>query len=59
MTGAVNAIEILNEEKISLKSVWSKGPKTYLGIMVSDFPNLFMITGPQKPRGKKSNDFIN
>ncbi len=53
MTGAVNAIEILNEENISLKSVWSKGPKTYLGIMVSDFPNLFMITGPQSP-GVKS-----
>ena len=53
MTGAVNAIEILNEENVSLKSVWSKGPKTYLGIMVSDFPNLFMITGPQSP-GVKS-----
>ena len=53
MTGAVNAIEISNEENVSLKSVWSKGPKTYLGIMVSDFPNLFMITGPQSP-GVKS-----
>ena len=53
MTGAVNAIEILNEKNISLKSVWSSGPKTYLGIMVSEFPNLFMITGPQSP-GVKS-----
>ena len=53
MTGAVNAIEILNDEDISLKSKWSDGPKTYLGMMVSNFPNLFMITGPQSP-GVKS-----
>ena len=53
MTGAVNAIEILNDKDISLKSIWANGPKTYLGIMVSDFPNLFMITGPQSP-GVKS-----
>ena len=53
MTGAVNAIEILNEEDESLRSKWLDGPKTYLGMMVSDFPNLFMITGPQSP-GVKS-----
>ena len=53
MTGAVNAIDIRNENDISLKSIWDKGPKTYLGIMVSNFPNLFMITGPQSP-GVKS-----
>ena len=53
MTGAVNAIEILNDEDLSLKSKWSDGPKTYLGMMVSNFPNLFMITGPQSP-GVKS-----
>ena len=28
MTGAVNAIEILNDEDVSLKSKWSDGPKT-------------------------------
>jgi cyclohexanone monooxygenase len=53
MTGAVNAIEILNDENVTLKSKWNNGPKTYLGVMVSDFPNLFMITGPQSP-GVKS-----
>ena len=53
MTGAVNAIDIRNENDISLKSIWNNGPKTYLGIMVSNFPNLFMITGPQSP-GVKS-----
>ena len=53
MTGAVNAIEILNDKNESLRSKWLDGPKTYLGMMVSDFPNLFMITGPQSP-GVKS-----
>ena len=53
MTGAVNAIEISNDKNQTLKSKWDDGPKTYLGIMVSDFPNLFMITGPQSP-GVKS-----
>jgi cyclohexanone monooxygenase len=53
MTGAVNAINITNEDEVSLKSKWADGPKTYLGIMVSEFPNLFMITGPQSP-GVKS-----
>jgi cyclohexanone monooxygenase len=53
MTGAVNAINITNENEVSLKSKWADGPKTYLGVMVSEFPNLFMITGPQSP-GVKS-----
>ena len=53
MTGAVNAIDIINDKEVSLKSKWADGPKTYLGIMVSEFPNLFMITGPQSP-GVKS-----
>jgi len=32
---------------------WAEGPRTYLGIMIAGFPNLFMITGPQSP-GVKS-----
>tara|TARA_B110000483_G_scaffold37541_1_gene46222 strand:- start:3656 stop:5257 length:1602 start_codon:yes stop_codon:yes gene_type:complete len=53
MTGAVSAIEISNDKNETLKSKWNDGPKTYLGVMVSGFPNLFMITGPQSP-GVKS-----
>ena len=34
-------------------SAWEGGPRTYLGIMIAGFPNLFMITGPQSP-GVKS-----
>lgn len=34
----------------SLKDHWAKrGPTSYLGICVPNFPNLFMITGPNSP----------
>jgi hypothetical protein len=35
------------------RAKWEHGPRTYLGIMIAGFPNLFMITGPQSP-GVKS-----
>jgi len=28
---------------------WSAGPRTYLGVAIADFPNLFLITGPGSP----------
>ena len=35
---------------ISLKEFWDeKGPTSYLGVSVPDFPNFFMITGPKGP----------
>jgi cyclohexanone monooxygenase len=49
MTGALNAIEIRGRRGESLKAKWSGGPKTYLGLMVAGFPNLFMVTGPGSP----------
>ena len=33
----------------TLKNHWADGPSSYLGISVPDFPNLFMITGPNGP----------
>ena len=53
MTGAMLNIDIRNGSGATLKEKWSAGPKTYLGVMVAGFPNLFMITGPQSP-GVKS-----
>ncbi len=53
ITGSISAIDITNGEGVSLNFYWRDGPKTYLGIMISGFPNLFMITGPQSP-GVKS-----
>ncbi|MGB6454400.1 MAG: NAD(P)/FAD-dependent oxidoreductase [Streptosporangiaceae bacterium] len=49
MTGALLAIDIRGRNGVSLGSRWSAGPRTYLGVAVSGFPNLFTITGPLSP----------
>ena len=53
MTGAMKEIDIHTDAGISVREKWEHGPRTYLGIMIAGFPNLFMITGPQSP-GVKS-----
>ncbi len=49
MTGALNKIDIVGKKDQSLSEKWSEGPKSYLGLSVSGFPNLFTITGPGSP----------
>src|SRR5271154_1545669 len=49
MTGAMREIDIRTEAGLSIRAKWEDGPRTYLGIMIAGFPNLFMITGPQSP----------
>jgi len=50
MTGAIMAVHpITGRGGKSLSGVWAHGPETYLGLTVSGFPNLFMITGPGSP----------
>ena len=53
MTGAMKEIDIQTDTGAKIGAKWEDGPRTYLGIMMADFPNLFMITGPQSP-GVKS-----
>jgi len=53
MTGAMKEIDIRTDAGLSVRAKWEGGPRTYLGIMMAGFPNLFMITGPQSP-GVKS-----
>ena len=53
MTGAMKEIDIHTDAGVSIREKWEHGPRTYLGIMIAGFPNLFMITGPQSP-GVKS-----
>jgi len=52
MTGALLDIDIKTDDGKSLRSKWSEGPRTYLGLMTSGFPNLFIITGPGSPSVK-------
>lgn len=49
MTGALLRIDIRGRNGLSLRDVWRDGPRTYLGIAVAGFPNLFTITGPGSP----------
>ena len=49
MTGALTEIDIRGTEGATLEDAWSSGPRTYFGLMVAGFPNLFLITGPQSP----------
>jgi cyclohexanone monooxygenase len=53
MTGAMKEIDIRTDAGLSIQAKWEDGPRTYLGIMIAGFPNLFTITGPQSP-GVKS-----
>jgi cyclohexanone monooxygenase len=49
MTGTLLAIDIAGRDGRTLREVWARGPRTYLGLAVAGFPNLFMITGPGSP----------
>ena len=49
MTGPYNKIDIRGRGGQRLRDKWAQGPRTYLGLMSADFPNLFTITGPQSP----------
>ena len=49
MTGAINAVDIRGRGGVALREKWAEGPRSYLGIAVAGFPNLFTITGPSSP----------
>jgi cyclohexanone monooxygenase len=49
MTGALLKVDIRGRGGVTLKEKWSEGPKTYLGLTIAGFPNLFTITGPGSP----------
>jgi cyclohexanone monooxygenase len=53
MTGAILEMDVRTSDGFAMKDKWQDGPLTYLGIMVSGFPNMFVITGPGSP-GVKS-----
>jgi cation diffusion facilitator CzcD-associated flavoprotein CzcO len=49
ITGALLEIDIRGQDGLPLAAKWAAGPRTYLGLCVARFPNLFMITGPGSP----------
>ena len=48
-TGAVEKLDIHDTHGVSLKDKWQDESASIMGVCVADFPNFFMITGPQAP----------
>ena len=49
MTGPLLGIDIRGARGRSLREKWADGPRTYLGVAIEGFPNLFTVTGPTSP----------
>ena len=49
MTGALLSMDICGVGGLALRDKWADGAGTYMGLVASGFPNLFMITGPGSP----------
>jgi cation diffusion facilitator CzcD-associated flavoprotein CzcO len=49
VTGPLLRMNITGRGGLSLQDKWAGGPRTYLGLQVAGFPNLFTITGPGSP----------
>jgi cation diffusion facilitator CzcD-associated flavoprotein CzcO len=49
LTGALGKIDIVGREGELMRDDWTDGPRTYLGLGVDGFPNLFLMSGPGAP----------
>ena len=49
MTGSLLKMDLRGTGGLRLADKWAEGPKSYLGIQIAGFPNLFTITGPGSP----------
>ncbi|MEQ1889702.1 MAG: NAD(P)/FAD-dependent oxidoreductase [Alphaproteobacteria bacterium] len=49
MTGSLLRMDIRGRKGLTLQQKWSEGPRTYLGLTVVGFPNMFIISGPGSP----------
>jgi len=46
ITGAFDRIDIRGRDGRRLRDKWADGPRTYLGLQMEGFPNLFTLVGP-------------
>jgi cation diffusion facilitator CzcD-associated flavoprotein CzcO len=49
LTGAMLAVDVEGRQGLRVSHKWAEGARSYLGIMMAGFPNLFMTTGPNGP----------
>ncbi len=50
----VRPITVVGRNGVSLDEAWAKRPEAYLSISVPEFPNFFMVNGPNGPVGNFS-----
>jgi cation diffusion facilitator CzcD-associated flavoprotein CzcO len=48
-TGSLLKPTIIGMDGMTLREKWAAGPRTYLGIGVHGFPNMFIVVGPGSP----------
>lgn len=48
-TGGQEALNIRGRNGLTIKDKWEDVSSSIMGVFVAEFPNLFMITGPQAP----------
>ncbi len=49
MTGSILRVDITGRDGMTIQEKWAAGPRTYLGLTVPDFPNMFTVSGPGSP----------
>ncbi len=49
LTGAMLAFDIVGRNGARLRDKWRDGPRSYLGLAMAGFPNLFMMCGANGP----------
>jgi len=49
VTGALTRMGVVGTDGVHLADLWADGPRTYLGVTIPHFPNLFFVGGPHFP----------
>ncbi|MDJ1182479.1 flavin-containing monooxygenase [Roseofilum casamattae] len=57
-TKFLSSLKIVGPHQKSLHETWENGPQAYKGIVVPDFPNFFMLYGPNTNLGSNSIVFM-
>jgi cation diffusion facilitator CzcD-associated flavoprotein CzcO len=50
----ISPVQVYGRHSKSLEETWADGPRSYLGISASGFPNLFFLVGPNTGLGHNS-----
>src|SRR5581483_4438635 len=47
-------MDVIGRDGVTLEKAWADGAVAYLSVTIPDFPNLFMLNGPNGPAGNFS-----